>query len=67
MPVTFKGVGSGVEVLTGPERAAHEESRRRIVAPHSRHAASAGSDTLWMYSFRREHGGVRRHSSARYS
>lgn len=67
MPVTFKGVGSGIETPTAPERAAKEDSTRRIVAPHSRQAVKAGPEMLWMYSFRLEHGGFRRHSSARYS
>lgn len=45
MPVTFKPVGSGVEAPTAPERAAKDDSTRRIAAPHSRHADNGGSDT----------------------
>ena len=67
MPVILSPVGSGVDVPTAPERAANEDITRRIGASHSRHLVNAGSDTPWMYSFRREHGGFRRHSSARYS
>lgn len=67
MPVTFKGVGSGAETPTAPERAAKEDNTRRTAAPHSRQAVKAGSERLWMYSFRLEHGGFRRQESARYS
>ena len=45
MPVMFNPVGSGVETPTAPERAAKEDSTRRIGAVHSRHVVNAGSDT----------------------
>ena len=45
MPVTFRPVGSGVETPTAPERAANDDSTRRIAAPHSRQDVNAGSDT----------------------
>ncbi len=67
MPVTFKPVGSGVEMPTAPERAAKEDITRRIAAPHSRQEVKAGSDAGWIYSLRLEQGGLPRHSSARYS
>lgn len=67
MPVTFNGVGSGLDAPNSPDRAANVDMTRRIDAPHSRHAVSGTSLTGCRYSFLRVHTGRLSHVSATYS
>jgi len=57
MPVMFKGVGSGDEPPTAPDRAAKEEKILVIGAPHSRQAVKLASVMRCRYSLRRAQGG----------